>query len=548
MTLLALRTKGALNSLARRPLRYLFAAAILALLYWGVFAVTRRSVAFLDGYPAIDGIADAVAQRSLEALFLILMFGVAFTVLTTAIATLYSSEDLPFLLSLPVRPAHVFYLKTFEVYVGATLLPAVFTLPVLIGLGIERAAPPSYYPVALAALLALYAIPVAIGGLMALVLMRVSPAGRVKEIATALSVVLAAAVILGLRALRPEQIAELTPEEFEAFLATLASFDAGWLPPSWASHAVWGALDGRLAPGAFLLAACSLVLLFLVARISAFAYQVGWVRSLESTGPRLDRRPRPAAWWERLLYRLGSTGSIVAKDLRLLVRDPAQWSQLLVLLALAGVYLVSVGSVTVELQRFKDAVGTLNLAFLGFLLAGVGVRTAFPIVSLEGEGYWLLKAAPVRSLQVVLAKFWGAVPAMALLGAGLGMLAAHLIDVSPTLAVASPVAGLAAAVACTALGVGLGAAFPRFDATSPSEIPLSPGGLLYMTLSLGYAAFLTVALAYPAWRALTDPELLFWSRPEGLMTLAAVTVSTLLVSGLALLFGSRRLAAYEPGD
>ena len=51
MTLLALRTKGALNSLARRPLRYLFAAAILALVYWGVFVVTRRSVAFGCGGP-----------------------------------------------------------------------------------------------------------------------------------------------------------------------------------------------------------------------------------------------------------------------------------------------------------------------------------------------------------------------------------------------------------------------------------------------------------------------------------------------------------------
>ena len=76
---------------------------------------------------------------------------------------------------------------------------------------------------------------------------------------------------------------------------------------------------------------------------------------------------------------------------------------------------------------------------------------------------------------------------------------------SPTLAWASPVAGLCAAFAVTGLGVGLGAAFPRFNATTPSEIPMAAGGLLYMALSLAFTLLMTVILAYPAWRALKNP-------------------------------------------
>ena len=41
--------------------------------------------------------------------------------------------------------------------------------------------------------------------------MRIAPAGKVKEVATALSVIFAAALILGLRALRPEQLTALNP-------------------------------------------------------------------------------------------------------------------------------------------------------------------------------------------------------------------------------------------------------------------------------------------------------------------------------------------------
>ena len=548
MSLVAMRLRGVANSVRRRPLRYLLGIALLALVSWGLLAATRWGVGFVDRYPAIGTIADAALQRSVEALFLVLMLGVAFSVLSTAIATLYGSSDLGWLLSLPLAPGRVFALKTAETYLSAAFLPALFTLPILLGLGLERAAPLGYYPIALAAVLALYGLPVALGALLALALVRVAPLGRVKEVATALSVLLAAALVLGLRVLRPEQLAELTPEEFETFLAHFATLEVGWLPSSWASQAVWGALEGEDVPGAFVLAAVSLALLVAVAKLAAWAYQQGWVRSLESGALRLDPRRRPASAWECGLYRLGRAGAVIAKDLRLLLRDPSQWSQLLVLLALAAVYMVSVGSIAIEGQRFKDALGTLNLMVLAFLLAGVGIRTAYPLVSLEGEGFWLLKTAPLGGWQFALAKFWGAWPPLALLGGGLGYATGHFLDLSPTLAFASPVAGLLAATAIAALGVGLGAAFPRFDAVSPAEIPLSPGGILYMAAAFAYAAFLTFLLAYPAWQALTRPSQLYWAQPEGQLLLAATACLTLLAAWGALSFGARRLERYQAGE
>ncbi len=548
MTIFAMSWRGAVNSLRRHPWRYLAGALPLGLLCWGMLALTRRGVHLLDSYPLLGTIADAVLQRSLEALFLILMAGVAFSVITTAVTTLYSAEDLPFLLSLPAPPVQVFYLKMVETYLSAALLPALFTLPVIVGIGLERSAALTFYPTAIAAVLALYAIPAALGAVIALLLMRASPAGRVKELATAASVVLAAGLIFALRLIRPEQLTALTPHEFEQLLGALARFEIGWLPSTWASQAVWGALHGQPSPGAFVLAGASLLLLWLVAQLASFAYREGWLRTLDSDRPRLDPTPRRAAWWERLFAPLGRGGSIMIKDLRLLWRDPTQWSQLLVLLALAGVYLVSVGGIAVEGQRFRDVLGTINLMFLGFLLAGVGMRLAYPIVSLEGEGFWLLRTGPLHSRQIVWAKFLHALPIMALLGTGLGLAVAHLVDLSPTLAFAAPLAGLCAAIAITGLGVGLGAAFPRFDATSPAEIPLSPGGLLYMTLSLAYAGLMTLLLAWPAWQALRAPGLFYWGQSEGQLLLLALAGLTLITTIAPLAYGSGRLSRYEAGS
>jgi ABC-2 type transport system permease protein len=143
------------------------------------------------------------------------------------------------------------------------------------------------------------------------------------------------------------------------------------------------------------------------------------------------------------------------------------------------------------------------------------------------------------------------------MGIGLGVATAVMIDVSPTLAWAAPMAGFSAALVITALGVGLGAAFPRFDATNPAEIPLSPGGLLYMTFSLMFAGIMTVLLAYPAWFSMGSPENLFgirsnsevlWLKLEGLRFLLVIIAVTALSTALPLWFGSYRLSRYEPGD
>lgn len=548
MTLVAMRLRGVRNALLRTPLRTSIGLALLAAVFLGVHQATVRAVRFLDGYPDIGTIADAVALRSLEGLFTVLMVGVAFSVLTGAIGTLYGSADLPLLLALPLPGWQVFGLKAAETYVSSAALPALFTLPVLVGLGMERAAPLAYYPLSFAAVLALYALPVALGALLALALVRLAPEGRAKEVATAVSVLAAAGLVLGLRALRPEQLSAMSPEQFEQMLETFARLEIGWLPSAWASDAVWRALQGQVGASGLALAALALALLGAMALLAARAYARGWLRALDAVSPGGGRKVgrRTAAWWERLLSPIG--GGMVVKDIRLLARDASQWSQLLVLLALGGVYFISTASLSVGVQAFRDAIGALNVALLAFLLAGVGIRVAFPLVSLEGEGFWLVRTGPVHARQVVWAKFVGALPLLLALGVGLGVAVAGRLELSPVLAFATPLAGAAAAFAIAGLGVGLGAAFPRFDAANPTEIPMSTGGLAYMVGSLAYAALSTVLFAYPAWRALRGGTAAFrWTSGEGLLVLALVVALALAFTVVPLAFGSARLARWEPG-
>jgi len=523
------------------------ALLLLGGLMFGVFELTQLGVGWLHDYPLIGTIAPAITRRSLEGLFLVLMAAVLFSVLVASIGTLYGSDDLELLLAQPVNQARIFGMKVAEVFINSAGLPLLLMLPMLAGVGVALDAHPLFYPVSGVAAGALFALPVALGALLALALVRVSPAGRVREVATAASIAVAAAALVGLRALRPEQlltVAAQDSEAFERFLTTFAQLEIGWLPPTWASDASWAALTGRVDASLLLLLAVATAGLGVTGFLARLAYARGWVRSLDAAPASANRRCARTPAWERLLVRrLGTVGALLAKDMRVFTRDVQQWSQLLVLVALGAVYIVSLAAIPVPTQQFRDALGVLNVAFIGFITAGVGLRVAFPSVSYEAKAYWLVQTNPIRPRDLVVAKFLLSLPIMLALGVGLALAAHYLLDLSPILAVAAPLAGAANAIAVTGLAVGMGAAAPRFDFTNPNELATTPGAMAFMGLALLHALVVTLVLARPGWAALQAPAPGgYWSSPEGLVILAILVALTCITTLLPLWLGARQLA------
>lgn len=279
------------------------------------------------------------------------------------------------------------------------------------------------------------------------------------------------------------------------------------------------------------------------------AYQDGWARALDSSTPRLDPAPKRATAAERLFARLGPGGSLAYKDLRVTLRDPTQWSQLLVVVALAGVYLVSVKAVPIPLPQFRGILGYVQLAFQGFIVSGVAVRLAFPAVSTEARAYWLLRTGPISAQQIVLSKFCGVLPVTLTLGLVMGVASALSMNLGPTLLLLSVLVSVSNAFVITALGVGLGAASPRFDADNPAEIGVSPGGLAFMGLSLAYSVLCLGLLARPAAGSVLRPDLFpglsALGTVEGLLGLTGLGLATVFGTWLSLRLGWRRLDALE---
>lgn len=548
-SLLRLKALALRRTLQRGPKwGYALVGVLAALLLWAEVWGTWQALHFLGRF---GNLGLNVFARVLETGLITLTSGVTFSATTAAISTLYLSDDLNFLLAQPIPARRVFAVKVLETFLNAALVPVFLTLPLLFTVGAYFRAPGWAYPVMVLADLLTFAAPVGLGALLAVALMRFAPVGRVREVSTALGVLLSAGLVFAIRALRPEVLVQKLqhPEQVEEVLRSFSGPGSPLLPPVWASQGIWQAAHGGLSPALLPLGLLTAALLLGATALATRAYQEGWARALDSGRPRLDPAPRRASGLERAFGRLGVGGELAFKDLRLTLRDPTQWSQLLVVVALAGVYLVSVKAVPIPVPQFRGILGYIQLAFQGFIVSGVAVRLAFPAVSTEGKAYWLLRTAPVSPRTVVLSKFWGVLPVTLVLGLVMGVASARSMNLGPTLLLLSVLVSLSNAFVITALGVGLGAAAPKFDADNPAEIGVSPGGLAFMGLSLAYSVVCLLLLARPATTSVLRPDLYpgysALGTLEGGLGLAGLLLATVLGTWLSLRMGWRRLDALE---
>ncbi|WP_221088151.1 putative ABC transporter permease subunit [Deinococcus aquaedulcis] len=548
-SLWGLKLRALRRTLQRGPRwGYAFVGVLALLLLIAEVYGSWRALTFLGRF---GDIGLNVFARVLEIGLITLSSGVAFSATTAAISTLYLSDDLNFLLAQPLSAVRVFALKVTETFLNAALVPLLLTLPLLLTVAVFFQAPLWAYPVMGLAALLVFAAPVGLGALLAVFLMRVAPVGRVREVSTALGVLISAGLVYAIRALRPEVLVQRLqdPTKVEAVLRDFGGPGSPLLPPSWAAQGIWQAAHGTLAWPLLPLALLTAGLLVAATLLAARAYQEGWARALDSSTPKLDPTPRRAGTVERLFSRLGQGGSLAAKDLRLTLRDPTQWSQLLVVVALAGVYLVSVRAVPIPVPQFRGILGYIQLAFQGFIIAGVAVRLAFPAVSTEGRAYWLLRTAPISPRQIVLSKFLGVLPVTLVMGLVMGLTSAAAMGLGPTLFLLSALVSVSNAFVITALGVGLGAAAPKFDADNPAELGVSPGGLAFMGLSLLYSVVCLLLLARPAAASVLRPDLFpgyaaLWTL-EGGLGLLGLAVATVLGTWLSLRLGWGRLERWE---
>jgi len=515
-------------------------AAIFAIVFW----LTRHLLDYAE-------LGDYLVRLALSWLFLTFLSFLAFSGVVTALSTFFLSEDLRLLLAAPVSSARLFYSRLARTVGLASWMVVVFLCPVLLAVGLARCAGPAYYVTTLATVVPFVVIPVTLGSLVTLLLVNVFPARRARDVLMLMGLLFAVVLVLMLRFLQPEQLLKVESlPDITGFFAALQSPLMPLLPSFWAGEALFAALQGGF-DGLHLSALWTTALAMVVLSRMLFGrhYFTGWSKAQEARKARFTR----LRWLEGLTQRLPvspASRQLVLKDLKVFLRDTTQWSQLLLLLALALVYLYNFRVLDLDRVPYmsgvvKNAYAFVNLGLAGFVLAAVAVRFVFPAVSAEGPAFWVVRTAPVPLRSFLLSKFAVGLLPVVLLAEGLVVAANEFLGAETFLKVLCALAVPFMSVALVALATGLGARYPRFTAENLTQVAGSYGGIAFMVMAVLFILVEIVLLAWPSFRYLwmrferapiSTPE---WAAM--VLSVAAAFVLSIVVARVAFEDGVRSL-------
>lgn len=477
----------------------LFGGGLWAGLYWLFMDGFRfmGSEGFIEFRPMVIPIMFAV-------FFLSLLVMLMFSSGIIAYGSLFRSDETAFLMARPIRAWRIFCYKLIEALLFSSWAFLFLAAPLIVALGVDAKSPWYYYPGAAAFFVVFSVLPAAIGGSVTLLVARfLSRSPRRVFLLLALAA-LFPLTIWGLGVIRTYRTGLQSSEVWmQGVLGHLSLSRIPVLPSYWMSSGLLDLSEGKLGQASyrFLLLLSTALFAGMVAVHLARAF---YMNAYQRTQALLrKRRPPTVGRFYRLLESClpfsADLRGLIVKDVKTFLRDPVQWSQVLIFFGLLGIYFVNMRNLRYNLDRpfWPNLISILNLVATSLTLSTFTSRFIFPLLSLEGRKFWILGLLPIRRRDILYSKFWFAFAGSLFISESLMTISDLILKLPLQVMALHWLAMLLICAGLSALSVGVGALYPNLHEDNPSKIVSGFGGTLNLVLSIGYVAIVVLLLTVP---------------------------------------------------
>lgn len=482
---------------------------------------------FLNGLRFLDkmGGAGTVMLGRLFSLFFLGM-GLMLVVsgIVTSYATLFRSDEIPFLLLQPVHIEKIVLHKFYEATMLSSWAFFFVVLPFMTTYALHQRLAISCALWTFLLALPFLIITAGIGALLVLVFQRWLATLRLLRLA-----VWAGLAWFGVRLARLVAAGSADPDSFGFNLAKLIPglrlATNPLLPSFWLSEGISCLSRGAWVRGLMffgLLVSTALMMLIAVEWLGGAVFHEAWQRA--TCGFVRQRRARISlgSLQRPLSFLPNDVRAILLKDLRTFMRDPLQWSQVLIFFGLLALYFANLRTLRYhELpEGWRNAIALLNVFSVSAVVCSLASRFLYPQLSLEGHGFWILGLSPLRLRRVLMIKFYAAASALVLVSAALMALCGHMLQTAIPVRVIGLATVCGISLAVCGLSLGLGAIFLDLEQRNPAAIVSGFGGTLNLVLNL--VVMLAALMPFPL--------LFHLQRPTGVMppwTTARLTASVI---------------------
>lgn len=476
-------TKGTTKKRSRKLLAVIGGGFIFFFIYTWIFDIFST----LSG---VSSLGIGLIDNSMIMIFLGFFIFLLVSGITVSIHYLFISSDLPLLMTSPVSDNIIFSFKLIEAVFANSTFFFFMGIPIFIAYGLITQAELYYYPLMLINALFFLTIPVSLSFLGALLIVRIIPAHRAREIMAILLGIISLALWLALQIVRASTFdrssQDFSPQTMESLQQISHKALFNLLPSTWAAKALTGFAHSDLkliALNFFPLVLLMICIFTICIQLTNNAFKQGLISSeqvitLKRKNKTHQQKISGSSDFNLLFS--GACGSIFLRDFKLLIRDTRQFVNILLFAAMMVIL-----PLLQKPERFDSEFSVYYpFMFLIFFSALISGQISSRLIPLEGKSFWITKLIPQSSLRLILGKF--------LLGFSLSTIiswiAVFIISIyfqhPLRIIILALIVTLCYSSALSSLGLLISTYFSRFDWDHPKRMLSATGGLLLSISSL----------------------------------------------------------------
>jgi ABC-2 type transport system permease protein len=482
--------------------RTLIVCAVVAGFLWIDYALFARVYVALARVEAeTPFFALGILRNLLSLIFMVASVILFSSAMTAAIGAFFTDLDLDVYHTAPRSKLRVAIARWLKTLAQASAVVFLFLVPLIVSFARHYDRPMLFEVVILLNLALLLTMPVSLASVVILLLVRWFPVRRVNQIVATIAVIVLSVTVVAFRMSRPERLFnEIRSGNAAEVLRSIELPAMSALPSSSIAELMTRPEAPVLAPRILILAGVLFAAFLLVAHRYYFA---AFVRARESMAPVAIGAAPATRLLDRLVARADQPlRAMLAKEVRTVSRDAAQWSQVFLMAALLFIYLYNLRMLPLGGDARAAIVAYANFGMAGFVIAAICLRFAYPSVSAEGKAFWLVQTAPISYRHFLWVKVIVYAAPLTLLALLLTAFANVLLAANAVVWTFTMIGASVLAVTLVSLGVGMGALSPQFKTENPLQVGLSLGGFAYMGVAMAYVATMMILLGRPLMRFL----------------------------------------------
>ena len=489
-----------------------------------------------------------IANNFLCIIFFIFFIFLFISGITISIHYLFVSSDLQLLMAAPITTTTIFSFKLIESICANSSFFIFLGMPIFIAYGIVLQAYWSYFPFMLITILLFLVLPAISSFLIAILVVRIIPASKAKELMAGLLGLITLGIWITLQVFKASQFqtgsSDYNPDRINqiGLLAKNAYLEK--FPSTWAAKSLiaFASDDLMLVITQFIPLLFITILLFLIClMLSKKLFRDGLISSssvisIKNKTAKQQSKNIINIKFDKLFSSV--IGTIYIRDFKILIRDIRQITHVLILIAMMIVFPI--------IQSAKDMNSTddefLPFIFIIIFSSIVSSQISSRLIPLEGKSFWLMKLVPQSWKKILFGKFFVGFTFNLIAVWIAVIISCFYFQTSLRVTILAFTITFLISFAISIYGITIGSLYPKFDWEHPKRMLSTGGGLiaLYGALLLAGIWLGIIALIYSVGPYVYNNILLL-----DLINIIISIIITIIITTVGITISSRKLARYD---